>query len=108
MAHESPGSAARPQVHADAVGLQRCRWAILIHGHQAGAKLLGLGQARRDLQISPAEFDDVAAELERTLDVRKVPKREKAEVPVAFAAVRTTSRLVTSDTESGSRPADTG
>ncbi len=32
------------------------------------------------------EFDEVAAELGRTLDVVKVPKREKEEVLAAFAA----------------------
>src|SRR5262245_12604763 len=47
---------------------------------------LGLEEAHRDLRISPAEFDEVAAELGRTLDFFKVPKREKAEVLAAFAA----------------------
>jgi hemoglobin len=51
-----------------------------------GAKPLGLEEAHRDLHISPAEFDEVAAELGRTLDFVKVPKREKAEVLAAFAA----------------------
>ena len=51
-----------------------------------GATPLGLEEAHRDLRISPAEFDEVAAELGRTLDVFKVPKREKAEVLAAFAA----------------------
>ena len=51
-----------------------------------GATPLGLEQAHRDLRISPAEFDEVAAELGRTLDSFKVPKREKAEVLAAFAA----------------------
>jgi hemoglobin len=51
-----------------------------------GATPLGLEEAHRDLRISPAEFDAVAAELGRTLDVFKVPKREKAEVLAAFAA----------------------
>ena len=37
-------------------------------------------------KISPAEFDEVAAELGRTLDFFKVPEREKEEVLVAFAA----------------------
>jgi hemoglobin len=36
--------------------------------------------------ISPAEFDEVAAELGRSLDFAKVPKREKGEVLAAFAA----------------------
>ena len=44
-----------------------------------GTTPLGLEEAHRDLRISPAEFDEVAAELGRTLDFFKVPKREKAE-----------------------------
>jgi hemoglobin len=51
-----------------------------------GATPLGLEEAHRNLRISPAEFDEVAAELGRTLDHFKVPKREKAEVLAAFAA----------------------
>ncbi len=51
-----------------------------------GTTPLGLEEAHRDLRISPAEFDEVAAELGRTLNVFKVPKREKAEVLAAFAA----------------------
>ena len=51
-----------------------------------GATQLGLEEAHRDLRISPAEFDEVAAELGRTLDFFKVPKGEKAEVLAAFAA----------------------
>jgi hemoglobin len=51
-----------------------------------GATPLGLEEAHWDLRISPAEFDEVAAELGRTLDVFKVRKREKAEVLAAFAA----------------------
>ena len=51
-----------------------------------GTTSLGLEEAHRALRISPAEFDEVAAELGRTLDFVKVPKREKAEVLAAFAA----------------------
>ena len=51
-----------------------------------GKTPLGLEEAHRDLRISPAEFDEVAAELRRTLDFFKVPEREKAEVLEAFAA----------------------
>jgi hemoglobin len=51
-----------------------------------GSTPLGLEEAHRELKISPAEFDEVAAELGRTLDVFKVPEREKAEVLAAFAA----------------------
>ena len=53
---------------------------------KAGATPLGLEEAHRDLRISPAEFDEVAAELGRTLDFFKVPKPEKTEVLAAFAA----------------------
>ena len=51
-----------------------------------GKTPLGLEEAHRNLRISPAEFDEVAAELGRSLDFAKVPKREKAEVLAAFAA----------------------
>jgi hemoglobin len=51
-----------------------------------GKTQLGLEEAHRNLQISPAEFDEVAAELGRTLDHFKVPKPEKTEVLAAFAA----------------------
>src|SRR5207342_3353161 len=53
---------------------------------EPGSTPLGLEEAHRELKISPAEFDEVAAELGRTLDVFKVPKREKGEVLAAFAA----------------------
>ena len=51
-----------------------------------GSTALGLEEAHRNLRISPAEFDEVAAELGRTLDLVKVPEAEKAEVLAAFAA----------------------
>ena len=51
-----------------------------------GTTPLGLEEAHRRLRISPAEFDEVAAELARSLDFAKVPKREKGEVLAAFAA----------------------
>jgi hemoglobin len=51
-----------------------------------GSTPLGLEEAHRELKISPAEFDEVAAELARTLDVFKVPEQEKGEVLAAFAA----------------------
>lgn len=51
-----------------------------------GTTHLGLEEAHRELKISPAEFDEVAAELGRSLDFAKVPAREKAEVLAAFAA----------------------
>jgi len=45
-----------------------------------------LEEAHRELKISPAEFDEVAAELARTLDHFEVPDQEKEEVLGAFAA----------------------
>jgi hemoglobin len=51
-----------------------------------GSTQLGLEEAHRELKISPAEFDEVAAELARTLDFFKIPGREKEEVLAAFAA----------------------
>lgn len=51
-----------------------------------GKTPVGLEEAHRKLMISPAEFDEVAAELGRALDFAKVPQREKAEVLAAFAA----------------------
>jgi hemoglobin len=51
-----------------------------------GSTELGLEEAHRDLKISPDEFDEVAAELARTLDKLNVPEQEKGEVLAAFAA----------------------
>jgi hemoglobin len=51
-----------------------------------GSTALGLEEAHRNLKISPAEFDEVAAELGRTLDHFGVPAREKGEVMGAFAS----------------------
>jgi hemoglobin len=45
-----------------------------------GKTAVGLEEAHRDLRISPQEFDEVAAELGRTLNYIKVPRREKEEV----------------------------
>jgi hemoglobin len=55
-------------------------------GTKPGKTALGLEEAHRELRISPEEFDEVAAELGRTLDVVGVPQREKEEVLEAFAA----------------------
>ena len=51
-----------------------------------GSTVLGLEEAHRRLHISPEEFDEVAAELGRTLDAVGVPTQEKGEVLAAFAA----------------------
>ena len=51
-----------------------------------GKTPLGLEEAHRGPPDLSSDFDEVAAELGRTLDVFKVPKAEKAEVLAAFAA----------------------
>jgi hemoglobin len=51
-----------------------------------GSTPIGLEEAHRELRISPEEFDEVAAELGRTLDVFQVPRLEKEQVLAAFAA----------------------
>ena len=51
-----------------------------------GRTVLGLEEAHRDLRISPEEFDEVAAELARSIDAFGVPAQEKQEVLAAFAA----------------------
>ena len=68
------------------MGVQRRGWPLRIHRHPARERPLGLEEAHRPLQISPEEFDEVAAELGRTLDFFKVPEKEKGEVLAAFAA----------------------
>lgn len=60
--------------------------AELASATRPGSTVLGLEEAHRDLRISPAEFDEVTAELARTLDSFNVPQQEKEEVLGAFAA----------------------
>jgi hemoglobin len=55
-------------------------------GTKPGSTSLGLEEAHREFRITPAEFDEVAAELARTLDALDVPQKEKEEVLAAFAA----------------------
>jgi hemoglobin len=55
-------------------------------GTRPGSTPLGLEEGHRQLRITSEEFDEVAAELARTLDALNVPEREKGEVLAAFAA----------------------
>jgi len=55
-------------------------------GTRPGSSALGLEEAHRNLRISPEEFDEVAAELKRTLDKFNVPAPEQELVLGAFAA----------------------
>ena len=71
----------------------RTQWVCAVAGGpftysptKPGKTAVGLEEAHRDLRISPEEFDEVAAELGRTLDFVKVPRPEKEEVLAAFAA----------------------
>src|SRR4051794_39601404 len=50
-----------------------------------GKTHLGLEEAHRGLEVSPGIFDEVAAELARSLDHFNVPEPEKGEVLAAFA-----------------------
>ena len=50
-----------------------------------GSADLGLEEAHRALEISPAIFDELVAELGRSLDHFNVPEKEKGEVLAAFA-----------------------
>ena len=72
---------------------QRTLWVCQVSGGpfkfsatKPGKTELGLEEAHRNLKISPEEFDEVAAELGRSLDFAKVPAKEKGEVLAAFAA----------------------
>ena len=53
---------------------------------EPGSTTLGLEEAHREFEIAPDEFDEVAAELGRSLDHLGVPQQEKDEVLAAFAA----------------------
>jgi hemoglobin len=53
---------------------------------EPGRSPLGLEEAHRELAITPEQFDEVAAELQRSLTTLGVPERETGEVLAAFAA----------------------
>jgi hemoglobin len=55
-------------------------------GTEPGSTALGLENAHREFAITPGQFDEVAAELGRTLDHFGIPEQEKGEVLAAFAA----------------------
>jgi hemoglobin len=72
---------------------QRTLWVCEVAGGpfkftatKPGSTDIGLEEAHREFHISPDEFDEVAAELGRTLDFFKVAQPEKEEVLAAFAA----------------------
>jgi hemoglobin len=63
----------------------RTLWLAAVAGGPFEYTGLGLRDAHFNLKISPEVFDEVSAELARTLDDFNVPEREKAEVLAAFA-----------------------
>jgi hemoglobin len=96
---QQSGNPALREWHTDSLGrlpglkFMRTLWVCNVAGGpfqfeatRPGSTPLGLEEAHRPLRISPAEFDEVAAELARTLDAFKVPDKEKDEVLGAFAA----------------------
>jgi hemoglobin len=63
----------------------RTLWVCAVAGGPFQYSGQELGKAHADLHIAPLVFDEVAAELSRTLDHFKVPQREKEEVLAAFS-----------------------
>jgi hemoglobin len=59
---------------------------IKFNATRPGSTVLGLEEAHRDLRIAPEEFDEVAAELSRTMVSFGIPQGEQDEVLAAFAA----------------------
>lgn len=55
-------------------------------GARPGSTRLGREVARRNLEVYPEQFDEVAGEMARTRGTFKVPKQETGEVLSAFAA----------------------
>lgn len=64
----------------------RTLWVCAVSGGPYQYTAKHLHDAHSDLHISPEVFDEVSAELGRTLDYFKVPKREKEEALAAFNA----------------------
>jgi hemoglobin len=64
----------------------RTLWVCAVSGGPYQYTAKPLHDAHYDLHISPEVFDEVSAELGRTLDYFKVPKREKEETLAAFNA----------------------
>ena len=83
---ERTGQASRFSIHAHPVGVDISGGPQQYAATKPGSTPLGLQEAHRELKISPAEFDEVAAELGRSLDHFNVPEQEKGEVLAAFAA----------------------
>jgi hemoglobin len=66
----------------------RTLWVCAVAGGPFQYTAKELRDAHFELHITPEVFDEVSAELGRTLDHFKVPKREKEEALAAFDAQR--------------------
>ena len=74
------------KVRLPGLKFNRTLWVCAVSGGPYEYTAKNLHDAHFDLHISPDVFDEVAAELGRTLDYFNVPKREKEEVLAAFNA----------------------
>ena len=74
------------KVRLPGLKFNRTLWVCAVSGGPYQYTAKNLHDAHSDLHISPDVFDEVSAELDRTLDYFKVPKREKEEVLAAFNA----------------------
>jgi len=72
------------KVRLPGLKFNRTLWVCAVSGGPYQYTAKNLHDAHFDLHISPDVFDEVSAELDRTLDYFKVPKREKEEVLAAF------------------------
>src|SRR5512135_2269560 len=74
------------KVRLPGLKFNRTLWVCAVSGGPYQYTAKNLHDAHFDLHISPDVFDEVSAELGRTLDFFNVPKREKEEVLGAFNA----------------------
>lgn len=74
------------QTRLPGLKFNRTLWVCAATGGPYKYTAKSLHDAHLDLQITAAVFDEVAAELARTLDYFHVPQREKQEVMAAFNA----------------------
>jgi hemoglobin len=74
------------KVRLPGLKFNRTLWVCAVSGGPYQYTAKSLHDAHLDLHIPPEVFDEVSAELGRTLDYFKVPKREKEEALAAFDA----------------------
>ncbi len=74
------------KVRLPGLKFNRTLWVCAVSGGPYQYTAKSVHDAHLDLHIPPEVFDEVSAELGRTLDYFKVPKREKEEALAAFDA----------------------